>query len=172
MTWTVRRLAAADAGTYREIRLEALRDAPEAFGESFETACEQPVSAFEERIGRSALFAAIAEDDSFAGTAGFLAGSGEKMRHRGTLFGVYVRPAHRGTGCAAALIEAILAYADGRVSQVHLAVATDNAAALRTYATAGFESYGTDPRALRVADRYIDEVMMVRFLEAPEESER
>ena len=44
-------------------------------------------------------------------------------------------------------------------------VAVGNTPAIRLYQKAGFEIYGTEPRALFVNGRYIDEHMMVRFLD-------
>jgi hypothetical protein len=43
----VRRLMPADARLFREIRLEALQQAPEAFGSSFEQECSQSLAQFE-----------------------------------------------------------------------------------------------------------------------------
>jgi RimJ/RimL family protein N-acetyltransferase len=74
----------------------------------------------------------------------------------------------RGTGAALALMEAAVEHARGEVLQVHLMVGAHNEPATRLYEKAGFTRYGTDPRALYVNGRYIDEHMMVRFLdEAP-----
>ena len=42
----IRRLTEADAVLYRDIRLEALRANPEAFGSTFETENAQPLSSF------------------------------------------------------------------------------------------------------------------------------
>jgi ribosomal protein S18 acetylase RimI-like enzyme len=40
----------------------------------------------------------------------------------------------------------------------------DNAAAPALYRGLGFEAYGVEPRALKSAAGYADEVLMVRFL--------
>ena len=50
------------------------------------------------------------------------------------------------------------------MSQLTLAVAQDNLAAIALYRELGFEAYGTEPRALKSADGYADDVLMVRFL--------
>ena len=59
----------------------------------------------------------------------------------------------------------MLDHARHHVLQVHLGVAADNLPALRLYRQAGFELYGTDPRFMKVDGRYIDEHLMVRFLD-------
>jgi ribosomal protein S18 acetylase RimI-like enzyme len=43
-------------------------------------------------------------------------------------------------------------------------VVQDNTAALSLYRALGFEVYGSEPRALKDAGRYSDELLMVRFL--------
>ena len=90
---------------------------------------------------------------------------GERESHRGWLMQVYVKPVARGSGCAAALIEAVVAHARREVIQLHLMVGTHNIPAIRLYERAGFTTYGTDPRCLYVNGHYIDEHMMVRLLD-------
>jgi RimJ/RimL family protein N-acetyltransferase len=161
-------MVADDAEAYREIRLEALASAPAAFGGSYASTAARTMADWIEMIEKSTLFAAIAADGTWAGTAGFFRHEGEKTQHRGTLFGMYVRPTFRGTGCSSALIETVLDHARSQVIQVHLSVAADNDAAIKAYQRAGFTTYGTDPRGLHVDGRYIDEHLMVRFLEGTE----
>jgi len=85
----------------------------------------------------------------------------EKMRHRGDIWGVYVAPDARGTGVGRRVMEHILEHARTRVLQVHLAVTATNAAAVALYDRLGFVRYGTEPRALKVNGRYLDEHLMV-----------
>ena len=48
-----------------------------------------------------------------------------------------------------------------QVLQVHLAVTASNGAAVALYEHLGFIRYGTEPRALKVNGRYLDEHLMV-----------
>ena len=105
------------------------------------------------------------------GLVAFRQSEGLKAAHRGDLVQMYVRPEARGTGCAMALVEQVLAHATPLVEQVHLTVSADNAPAIRLYEKAGFTTYGTEPRALKVDGRYIDEHLMVRFLEGARKEE-
>ena len=50
---------------------------------------------------------------------------------------------------------------DPSLEQIMLAVATCQDAARQLYRDFGFETYGTEPRALKVGSRYIDEEHML-----------
>ena len=76
-----------------------------------------------------------------------------------------MQPALRGTGCALELIETAVDQARDEVLQLHLGVGAHNKPAIRLYEKAGFSIYGTEPRSLNVNGRYVDEHLMVRFLD-------
>jgi GNAT superfamily N-acetyltransferase len=157
---TVRRLGEEDVEAYRAIRLEALERAPEAFGSTL--AREQAFSRadFLARLTGGTVFGAF-EGLALAGIAGLVLETREKQRHKGTLFGMYVRPGVRGHGVGRALVEAVLTAADGVVEQVLLAVVEGNAGARQLYESCGFSAYGVEPRALKFGGQYFDEVLMV-----------
>ena len=159
----VRLLAAADAARYRDIRLEGLKQIPEAFGSTFTHESEKPPSWFAERIKLGNVFGAFVEDD-LRGVAGFWQQEGPKVSHKATLWGMYVRPSARNSGLGRRLVEAVIAHASGRVEQLLLTVVSDNEAAHRLYRTMGFTEYGRELRALKQDERYYDEILMVRFL--------
>ncbi|RYD89606.1 MAG: N-acetyltransferase [Sphingomonadales bacterium] len=159
----MRKLGQDDAAAFRAIRLEALEAHPEAFGADLQDEADRDVEWFARWITGSAVFAAF-DADRMVGIAGFFKVDGRKSAHMGKLIAMYVRPEARGSGAALDLVEAVLAHAEGQVIQVHLGVAVGNAPAIRLYEKAGFEIYGTEPRALFVNGRYIDEHLMVRFL--------
>ena len=52
----MRRLGAADAPAWRELRLRGLREHPEAFTSSYEEDCEQPVAQAEQRLEGGAQY--------------------------------------------------------------------------------------------------------------------
>jgi len=156
----IRRLLAADAEGYRSIRLAALADAPEAFGSDVATESASPVDAFANTL-RSGYVAGAFAGERLVAIAGFRALEREKTRHRGDIWGVYVAPEARGTGVGRRLMEHVLDYARTQVLQVHLAVTASNGAAVALYEHLGFIRYGTEPRALKVNGRYLDEHLMV-----------
>jgi GNAT superfamily N-acetyltransferase len=154
----IRRLTPDDAARYRDLRLQALRDHPAAFTAAYEDEVTWPLSAYAERLAQGTVFAAGA--DRLDGKAGFYIRDGLKTRHRGILWGLYVRPEARGTGLAAALIRAIKAHARPLVEEIMLGVGTDNHAALARYRAEGFVRCGGERRALKIGDDYFDEILM------------
>jgi len=53
------------------------------------------------------------------------------------------------------------------LKQILLSVAATQTAAAHLYRSLGFVSYGREPRALRIADQWIDEDYMVLMLDRP-----
>ncbi len=168
MNAQIRRLSVGDVSAYRNIRLEALKTFPEAYGDSYGEAVQRPPDSFTEILEASKMFGAFS-NEQLCGIACFLAQTGERNRHIGYLYQMYVRPQHQGTGMGMALIEAVLNCAKSSVRQIHLGVGTENRAALVLYKKAGFEIYGTEPRALVVDGRYIDEHLMVKIFDQKDE---
>jgi ribosomal protein S18 acetylase RimI-like enzyme len=159
----VRRLQPAEAETFRAIRLEALTTCPEAFATTYAKQAADPPGYFAETLREAAVFGAFLEGE-ITGMAGLYRELGERKRHKGVLWGMYVRPAARGFGLGRALVRAVLAHARGELEQVLLQVVSDNARARRLYESEGFEVYGLERRALKQGERYLDEYQMVRFL--------
>jgi RimJ/RimL family protein N-acetyltransferase len=67
-------------------------------------------------------------------------------------------------GIGERLIDAAVAHAPSHVEQLQLAVVTENEAARRLYAKAGFIEYGHQINALKHGARYYDDILMVKFL--------
>ena len=158
----IRRLGPEDAAAFAEIRLEGLARHPEAFGSDTETESAWSLEAFADRLTKSVMFG-YEEDGELLGVAGFYAEAARKMHHRGALWGMYVRAQTRGKGVGMRLVEAVLEYAQGRVEQLHLNVAVENTTALALYERCGFRIYGTEPRSMKIGDRYVDAHQMVKI---------
>ena len=160
---SIRLLTPADAARFRDIRLEALQQNPEAFGSSFEWENGQSLAWFEERIAQSDIFGAFVDGD-LVGTAGFRVQDGPKRSHKGLLWGMYVRPTARHSGLGRRLVEAVVSHASERVELLQLTVVSENRTARQLYAGLGFVEYGYEKKALKHDGRYYDEILMVRFL--------
>ena len=169
MTYAIRRLTPEDVHAYRAIRLEALTNHPEAFASSAEDLESRSIEDLALLLEHLAFFGAVTPDGQLVGIMAFDAGI-KREAHRGWLIQVYVQPQMRGTGCAMALLDAIISQARNDVLQLHLSVASHNEPAIRLYKKAGFTIYGTDPRFQLVNGRFVDEHLMVRFFDRHQES--
>lgn len=159
----IRRLAQTDAVLYRAIRLEALQANPEAFGSTFEAESSQPLSWFSDRLGDSTVLGAFHNGDLVA-IAGFAVQHGQKMAHKGILWGMYVRSAARNASVGRQLVEAICDLARQQVELIQLTVVRENEQARSLYARLGFMEYGVEKNALKQDGRYYDEVLMAKDL--------
>jgi RimJ/RimL family protein N-acetyltransferase len=163
MSFEIRPLRVDEAALYRDIRLEALRLHPEGFSASFEQEAARPLAFFEARLTGNVIFGGF-RDQALLATTGFTIQAGAKSAHKGMLWGMYVRPEARGSGLARRMVEAVLGQARNRVELVQLTVVAGNLKAHRLYVSCGFEQYGIEERALKLGERYLDEVLMVKLL--------
>jgi RimJ/RimL family protein N-acetyltransferase len=155
----LRRLAPDDAALYRDIRLEALADSPDAFSSTWEAEEGHPLELFAERLADAFVLGAFS-GPYLVGIAGFRVQPGPKHWHKGMLFGMYVRPDHRAAGTGRTLVEAIIDHARRRVELLQLFVVSDNLAARRLYESLGFVEYGVERHATKYRGRYHDDVLM------------
>lgn len=162
--FSTRRLVAGDGQKYKDIRLKALKNSPEAFGSTYEKEAIRSVDEFESRVETGCVFAAFVNDNPI-GMAGFYQQTGSKMEHKGVLWGMYVDVEYRQSGVGFELVMSVLDQAKGLVDLVTLAVVSNNASAVGLYEKAGFVSYGVEPRALKVGDDYLSETLMLRDLD-------
>jgi ribosomal protein S18 acetylase RimI-like enzyme len=160
-TSRIRILNKNDWAAWKQIRLEAIKLHPEAFGGSFEDEAQNSVANFQRTLSNNSVFAAFLKDD-LVGVAGFFVHSQRKSRHRGQLFSMYLKAEYRGSGIADQLLKAVIHHAKNKVLQLHCSVVTTNMAAIKIYQNNGFTIYGTEPRSLKVNEVFYDEHLMVQ----------
>jgi GNAT superfamily N-acetyltransferase len=167
MPTLVRRLEQTDLPEYRVVRLEALLRHPEAFLSSYEDEAAESPDSYKRMIAAppSATFGCF-DGDALMGITGLIVSPRAKLRHRGTIVSVYVRPDRRGRGLARQSMKTTIDEAR-RVGVVSLllTVTIGDDAAERLYVGLGFPRYGVEERAMRIGDRYFDEAMMFSRLD-------
>ena len=155
----LRRLLPEDAALYRGIRLEGLRNSPDAFSSTFEIEQDRPLDRFAARLAETFVVGAFSFSQ-LVGVAGFYIPPGPKHGHKGMLWGMYVRPQHRGTGIGRTLVDAIIRHARQHVELLQLFVVSDNVSARRLYQSLGFVEYGIERHATKYRGQYHDDVLM------------
>ena len=146
-----RRLASHEVDLHRDLRLRALRDAPDSFGETFAAAAVRPISYWEELTrsvtepGGDVMFLAYEGDD--------VLGSAYRLLDRartdaGRVGGMWVGPDWRRRGVGRALLQEVISWARERsLRRLGLWAPAHNPAAIVLYSRAGFRNTG-DQRPL------------------------
>jgi RimJ/RimL family protein N-acetyltransferase len=164
MPVAVRPFCPEEAGLLAAIRLDALADSPDAFAERLDMALAKGGEDFSQALAEGAVWG-VFQENACVGMAGFDRHVGANVAHKATIWGVYLQPRTRGSGAAEALFRALIGHARRiGVEALHLGVGDFNQPARRFYERMGFAPYGFERRALKIGDRYVDEIQMVLFL--------
>ncbi len=156
----IRKLIQDDWKIWKSFRLEALKNSSENFGSSFEEESRWPDCDFQNSLAKTDIFGVFI-NHSLISCGGFYSLNSAKTKHRGIIWGMYTLPEYRGKGIASTLIKTIINHAKSHVIQVHLTCVTSNLSAVAFYQKQGFKIYGTEPRALKIGDAFLDEYLMV-----------
>ena len=163
MTILLRQLTAADAKAYQALRLEGLLNHPCEFGGAYEEEAAFSPDEVGTRLDHSSIFGAFMDGELLA-IAGYRCFDRMKKRHKAQLYGVYVSKAGRRKGLGEAVVRHVIDVAKTDVEQLLATVATLNQPAKSLYEKLGFETFGHEPRAQKVGDRYFDQDHMMLLL--------
>lgn len=168
---TIRLLAPSDADSFKSLRLAAVENSPTSIWPTRE---EEEARTSEQTAARIQLTATQAVFGAFAGTSlvgitGVRREPLAQVRHKATIWGVFVEPKYRGKGIAQALLAAATTHAshDWGSVQLMLCVNAENLAAKQLYANQGFVTFGVEPCAMQVDGRFYDEEHMAKKLRDP-----
>jgi RimJ/RimL family protein N-acetyltransferase len=137
----IRRLRTGEGLLYRTIRLESLRESPEAFSSSYEVALGRDETSWMDQADAAsegadrAIFLALENEP--VGLAGLYRDL--ENPSRGEMVQVWIAPSHRGSGAAQALLAHLFKWAAGHSYKAVIAeVPIANHRALRFYQKCGF----------------------------------
>jgi ribosomal protein S18 acetylase RimI-like enzyme len=153
---TVKALGGEDWQAFREVRLAALRESPEAFASSYDTEVDYDEDLWRVRLARSERLLACDGDEP----VGMVSLGQAEEDGVAELFGMWVSPSRRGSGVAWSLTHAaaLHARAAGRRA-LKLWVSTDNGRAVAFFSSYGFRP--TDQRRPMTTDAEVEELAMV-----------
>ena len=105
----IRALTEDDAGDFRRLRLRALKEHPDAFGSSYEEESALSLETVAARMRRTAesphaFTLGAYREGELVGMVGFYREQREKMRHKATIWGMYVPSEEQGKGIGRALL--------------------------------------------------------------------
>jgi GNAT superfamily N-acetyltransferase len=142
----LRRLEPHEVSLHRELRLQALQEAPDSFGETFVDVAARPFSYWEDltrsvtESGRHVMFLAYEGNNVLGSTYGLL---DRDRSGAGRLGGMWVEPAWRRRGVGSALLQEVFNWArEHGLSRLGLWAPAHSAAALALYGQAGFRETG------------------------------
>jgi len=161
------KLTPADWEKYKILRLEALFNDPEAFGESHAKASERTDEEWQEKMQDQTDYMFVARDgEDYVGMAAAYQEKGEKMSHIAYVWGVYLREAYRGQGLGKKLMQAVLEEVEKNpaIKKINLNVNTKQIAATKMYESLGFQIAGTLHQELQINGEYFDEYAMEKII--------
>ncbi len=159
----IRCITVSDLKAYRALRLLALQESAENFGDDYESASQRPVSDWENLIENGHIQGFFVQDKLIAIAGYFKAERGKEM-HKARIWGVYVHPDHRSQGIGRQVMDAVLTSIPKDTENILVHVSVDNEPAVKLYQMLGFEEFGREPKARKLGNRYVDEYSMVKFL--------
>ena len=164
----IERLPTARAAEYRALMLEAYAAHPEAFTSTVAERAGLPLAWWEARLSAESAAKEVVlgapQDGAIAGVIGLSFEQREKVRHKVTLFGMYVHPRWRRRGLGRQLVLAALKHARERpgVMIAQLTVTEGNEPAEALYESCGFVRFGVEPFAVAAGSQYLSKIHLWR----------
>ena len=141
----LRKLELSEVSLHRELRLRALQEAPDSFGETFADVAARPLSYWEDLTrsvtgsGRHVMFLADEGQD----VVGSIYGLRDRENEAGRVGGMWVEPAWRRRGVGRALLQEVFGWArEHKLSRLALWAPAHSPAALVLYGQEGFRETG------------------------------
>ena len=164
----IRKLQPNESNSYRDVRLECLKDFPNNFSSNYQDEKLKTKLFFQPFIEQSATnnFVIGAFDkNTLIGISGFQRYERKKIDHRGIIIQVYVKPDFQGKSIGKKMIQSTLeeAFKIEGIEQVEINVIATNDKAANMYKNLGFKEYGFQKNYLKINGVYLDHKMLMIF---------
>jgi RimJ/RimL family protein N-acetyltransferase len=165
----IRQLTPADAESYWELRLEGLKENPEAFLTSYEEAIqkENPLEQMARNFTAEGSYTFGAFDENeLMGVVTLVCEQPEKIRHIANIYALYVTPKKQTFGVGKALMTEAINKAKSLdvIEKINLTVMAGNEKAKGLYLKLGFIVFGVEEKAIKVNGVYYTDEHMVLHL--------
>jgi ribosomal protein S18 acetylase RimI-like enzyme len=159
----IKRLTCADIDAFMALRTIGLNEEPECF---------RVTAADDAALGRdywckrvdTDVVLGVMDDETLIGIGGLTRFLGEKLCHKGLIWGMYIAQEARGGQASHLLLEGLLDHARGYVQQVQLTLMASNHRARAYYERHGFTLYATEPASVMTPDGPAHEALMWRSI--------
>ncbi len=160
---TIRKLEANDLENYKTARLEAFKDSPEAFSESYEDEHLRPLNYFENSMGLETehfTMGAFKPSRELVAFVTFKRDVRSKARHKAYIYTMYVNPELRRQKLGTKILDYVLNETNRMqgLEQIHLWVLNpEGSSARRLYLKSGWKPQGAFVKSdLKINGKYID----------------
>ena len=160
MKYEIKKLSQLDWQKHKEIRLEALKNDPSAFGRSYVEELKKTNEEWQEQlIENNKLFYAVCLNNQFVS----LGGAYKNDRGEWNIMAVYTKKEFRGQGCGMLLMEGILNELENRgIKKIFLKVNIEQLVAISLYKKVGFDIISTFKNQLLGDGKCHDEYEMAK----------
>jgi ribosomal protein S18 acetylase RimI-like enzyme len=155
------RLTRDDLAEFLALRTRGLIEEPMSFRVSARDDERQGALFWANRLANDIVLG-VRRDGILVGIGGLSRFVGEKLQHKGLIWGMYIAPAERGGDVAKILMTGLLEAAKGYVTLLQLTLMASNERARRYYARYGFTLYAIEPQSVMTPDGPADEALMWR----------
>ncbi len=147
---------------YRDLRLEALKNEPIAFGSSYEDEKDYTEDTWKAML-KNVIFALI--DDKPVGMIVLVISLKPKVKHIANIFGIYVKKRYRQKGLGKLLLDAAISISkEKKLEKIKLGVNPEQEAAVSLYKKYGFVEVGRPRNELKIDGKLYDEILMEKYL--------
>lgn len=170
----IRKLTKDNAREFWKLRFRALREDGDAFGATYEEEIKKPMQSLIEifnnnyikPINNNFILGAFNDENKIIGVIGLYRETRIKLKHKATIWGMYIIPEYRRKGVAKELITELINISKTmeELEQLNLAVVSSNIKAIKLYNTLEFVTYGKEKNAIKSNNKYYDEDYMVYFV--------
>jgi ribosomal protein S18 acetylase RimI-like enzyme len=160
----IRQLSADDTQEFLTLRKRALIQEPERFRVSNADDDQLGLAFWRNRLATDRVYG-VFDNQKLVGIGGLSRFVGEKLCHKGLIWGMFIIPEARGTQASHVLMNALIEGAKGFVTHLQLTLMADNVRARAYYERYGFSLYAIEPQSVMTPNGPADEALMWRLVD-------